>query len=461
MGFKNQLWVGFYLLVAACGSDDQASVNLPQEPIAAGAYYPLSVSDACRGGGKINFCTSESVVSIDSLTVDNPRVADVLHMEQLNEGLRVAYAELVVDAKRSGSTSLTIDATFDDGSQRKVETEVVVAQANRIELTHGCSVDEPDDPDLFPAQHEVLLTVDLFRKAQRLNGEYQASLLQGDGLHRVPGQLKQNAYVWTAPDEPGAVSLTSPPFPRFSQAYRSYSSADVSIDSVTRRYEGRYTYQTSVPFDVELTVDGERPCELPPLRLETRTPEVCAGPDGAVSWLRENPAYGVSVRALSSGNCALTVSVEGTSTAIDVEVEFDVMEAPAVPEDRCASVVCEPISSCPDGSELATRDCCATCVALSSPQQCEAQRATWDELYETELEGATACNADSDCGPVVLLGGCRRYCFVALNHERTADFMNAISEDYFTSCPSCQVTEPADCVGSGDVFCNEGRCSLR
>jgi len=117
-----------------------------------------------------------------------------------------------------------------------------------------------------------------------LKGEYQSTLLEGEGLRRVPGLMTRNVYEWTALDQAGAVALTSPPFPTFSATYRTYAKADLSIDSVARKYEDSNRYQTFVAFDVQLTVDGKQPCELPPLRLETHTPEVCDGPDGAVSW---------------------------------------------------------------------------------------------------------------------------------------------------------------------------------
>jgi hypothetical protein len=138
-------------LAAACTEyDDKASVNLPTEPIALGAYFPLTVSDACAGGGKISFCTGEELVSIDALSVQDPRIAALLRMEELDESLQIPYSELVIDAKAAGSTTVTIDTTFDDGSQRAIETAVEVARADRMELLHGCSVREPDDSDLFP-----------------------------------------------------------------------------------------------------------------------------------------------------------------------------------------------------------------------------------------------------------------------------------------------------------------------
>jgi hypothetical protein len=462
--------IGRLSVVAACGlaaacteDDDKARVNLPTEPIAMGAYFPLTVSDACAGGGKISFCTGEELVSIDGFSVEDPRIAALLRMEQLDESLQIPYSELVIDAKAAGSTTVTIDTTFDDGSQRAIETTVDVAKADRMELLHGCSVREPDDSELFPVGAQVALTIELSAGKQRLKGEHQRDLIEGQGITREAGLLTRNAYVWTAPDVAGETSLGSALLPKFSASYRAYDFASLAIESVTRKYQGPSRYHTFVAFDATLTVDGKHPCELPPLRMDTLTPEVCDGPDGANSWLEESPAYGISARAVSSGSCELTVTVEGTETIYPVQAELEVTDVPVVEVDPCEGVVCEEEpASCADGSALAIRECCKACVPVPDAEQCEVERAAFDELYEAQLAQATACQQDADCAPVVLVGGCREYCYVALNAQSTADFMNAITPEYQTSCVACAVTDPApsECSGDGRVYCASGECRM-
>lgn len=463
MGFSlERSWVVLLWFVAGCAlHDDEASVNLPQEPIAAGAFYPLDVSDACRGGGKANFCSSEAVVSVDSFTVDTPRIANLLRMEDLDAASRLDTAELVVDAKEPGTTSISIEATFDDDSQRKLEAELVVARADRLEISHSCSIDEPDDRELFPAGHEVALRLRLLHASQELKGELRESLLEGEGLRRESGHLIQNKYVWTAPAASEATRLSSPAFPKFAATYRSYALEDVAIEQVTRKHDGPTRHKSFVALAAVVSVAGKRPCELPPFRLESLTPEICAGRDGEVSWIEDNPAYGVGVRGLASGMCELTVGIVGSDVSVPVELPLEVTDIPVTPVDPCQGVSCEPVSSCADGSELALRGCCATCVPVPNRMQCEEQRVAWDALYETELEAATSCNVDADCTYTVLSGGCRRYCFVPLNGYELVDFMNTISEDYYTGCPSCEVDSPAPCGDGKQPFCDAGHCRLR
>jgi hypothetical protein len=449
---------GVVSLSLGCEREPGASVSVPRDAaIAVGAYYPIRVSDDCQGGGKLNFCTTEKVVSIDGWKVDDPGVADLLAMEDLDEALRVEGSQLVVDAKKAGKTSVTIDATFDDGSVRKVTTEIVVAKADHMELLHRCRMREPDAFDLFPTDAEVTLNLDLFKGTEALQGEYQSALLEGAGLERAAGHLTTNNYVWTAPSEAAAVKLSSPVFPKFSLTYQAYAPSELSVDLAERKSQGPHTYQNFVGFDVRLTVDGKVPCEIPPLRLETQTPEVCDGPEGAVSWLEEEIS-GVSVRAVGSGSCEFTISVDGGSSTLSVQADLEVTDVPVVIPDPCEGVKCEPVSSCPDGEELTDRECCTTCVPVPDAAQCELERASFDELYEPAFEAAVACEQDGDCGQVFLVGGCRRYCGIAVNAEQTVDFMNAISEDYYTSCPSCEVPDPATCPGVDPPVCDAGRC---
>jgi hypothetical protein len=123
-------WLSLPVLLAAC-REPGVSVNVPGEAVAVGALLPLSVSDDCKGGGKLNFCSTDSLVSVDSFKVDDERVATLLRMEELNEGLRTGDA-LVIAAKAPGSTALTIKATFDDGLVRSFDGNVSVKRAERI-----------------------------------------------------------------------------------------------------------------------------------------------------------------------------------------------------------------------------------------------------------------------------------------------------------------------------------------
>jgi hypothetical protein len=461
-GFLRTLgWFALPGLLVGCGKDG-ASVNVPTEgeAIAAGALFPLSVSDDCQGGGKLNFCTTEALVSIDSFSSEKESVAKLLLMKDLNEGLQTS-AQLVVDAKAPGSTALQISATFDDGSLRTFDGNVTVKKANSMTVSHSCSTDAPDDLDLFPVGAEIALSVKLFDGKAQLKGEHQRDLLEGEGVARTRGYLQSNNYVWSAP-EAGEHALSSPVFGRFATTYRSYDLASVSIDAVTRKYEGPTRYQSFVAFDAQLSVDGALPCQLPPVRIDVLTPKVCDGRDGVTTWITEDPAYGVAVRALDSGTCEFTVTVDGTETAFPVQAELAATDVPTPVADPCDGVVCdEAPTSCEEGSELAKDACCVVCAPVPDPAECEIERVAWDELYASQLADAQACNVDADCSPVVLVGGCRNYCYVALNVDQTATFMNAISEKYYTSCRACLVDNALNaCEGDGRTHCKSGVCSM-
>lgn len=457
--FRGFAWFLLPGLLLAC-SNPGVAVNVPGEAVAVGALLPLSVSDDCRGGGKLSFCTTDSLVSVDSFKVDDERVATLLRMEELNEGLRTSDA-LVIAANAPGSTALSIEATFDDGSVRSFDGKVSVKKAQRIDVSHRCRVSEPDALDLFPVGAEVALSAELFAGTERLEGEHQNDLLEGAGITRRPGFLKANNYAWTA-SQAGELTLTSPVFREFSASYRAYDLAAVSIDSVRRKYEGSIRYKMFIAFDVELSVDGKRPCEVPPVTIEVLTPTICDGRDGVTTWVVDDPVHGFAVRALDSGTCELEVSVAGTETTFPIQTQIEATEVPIPVVDPCEGVVCEtPAVSCDEGSELATQACCVACVPVPDAAECQVERAAWDELYESKLADATACNVDADCAPVVLVAGCRNYCYVALNTEKTAAFMNAISEKYHTSCPACMVDNVVtSCDGDGRTYCKSGSCSM-
>jgi hypothetical protein len=446
------------LLVACSGPG--VSVNLPGEAVAVGALLPLSVSDDCQGGGKLDFCSTESLVSVDSFKVGDEHVATLLRMEELNEGLRTSDA-LVIAGKAPGSTTLHIEATFDDGSLRSFDGKVSVKKAERMTLSHGCSTDAADDLNLFPVGAEVSLSAELFAGKDQLQGEHQKDLLDGAGITRRQGFLKANNYVWAVP-EAGDFTFTSAILGDFSAIYRGYDSASASIDSVRRKYEGSVRYKTFVAFDAELSVDGKRPCQLPPVTIAVATPTICDGGDGVTTWEIDDPAYGLAVRALDSGMCKFTVSVDGAETPFPVQTEIEATDVPIPVVDPCEGITCEQApATCDEGSRLATLSCCVQCVPVPDADECKVERATWDELYERQLAGATACTVDADCAPVVLVAGCRNYCYVALNAEQTPTFMNTISEKYHTGCPACMVDDAVtSCEGDGRTYCKSGTCSM-
>lgn len=452
------VWLALAVHLTGCDDHDEVGLSLTKDPIAAGAYLPLNVSDGCRSGGKINFCTSEAVVSIDTIDVADPSVVAILRMEELTEAQQVTAGQLVIDAKHAGTTSVTIESTFDDGTKRTATEDVTVADIDLVRLFHACSVKAPEDEQAIPVGRSVPMWAKVFHGETELRGEYQDTLLEGEGLASKFGGLTSNSFVFTAA-EAGTAEITSPVAAAFSKTLRSFTPDEATIGAVELQHEAETSYLDFIGFDVDVKVDGRRPCFYPPLRVETQTPEICDGKAGATSWVEDSPGYGISLRALHSGTCKFTLAIEGNDQQpYVIETPLKVTDEPA--PDPCESVTCEPVTSCEAGHELVHHDCCNFCEPQANPALCETQRQSFDELFEPQLEQANACTVDRDCMSVVLIGGCRRYCFVATNQERTADFMNAISEPYYTSCSSCQAGVPADCEGDGRAICQEGHCTL-
>lgn len=327
--------IAFALLgpLAGCSSDHEATPPpAPTEPVARGAYALVNVTDDCTLGSKLSFCTSEAPTSIDIITVADPSVASIMRMEELTQAEQVPDAQLVIDAQLAGTTSVTIESTFNDGSHRTAQGEVVVQDIDGLRLWHECGVDEAQNSLAIPVGRTLQMWTKLLHGETALRGEYQGTLLEGEGLKPRFGNLRSNSFLFTSAAA-GTTELTSPLVSSFSQKYRSYTPSEATIAAVELKPTAEASYHDTVGFSMDIRVDGARPCYYPPLRIETQTPEVCDGEAEATSWVDDHPGSGASVRAVRSGTCKFTLAIEGNDSEPPylIETALTVTSAPSQP----------------------------------------------------------------------------------------------------------------------------------
>src|SRR5262245_858661 len=83
MGFKALRFAGFFIagaaafLLTACPMDDEAIIHGPRY-LALGAHAGIGFGDACSGGGKINFCTTQGLTTLDSLYSKDEKIVKLV-----------------------------------------------------------------------------------------------------------------------------------------------------------------------------------------------------------------------------------------------------------------------------------------------------------------------------------------------------------------------------------------------
>ena len=307
-----------------CGKTDHAA-NAPssEHPVAVGAYYPIVVSDDCKSGGKLTVCTTETLLSVDEIVVENPDVVQVLRMRELPQELQVADAPLAILGVGPGRTKITIQATFDDDSKRSVELSATVMQANRLELLPSCENPDFTDDGLFPASWSTSLVCDLYSGSTRLSGLLPDALVGGEVSLVEHHGLRLTAYQWQAPSVPESVKFTSPRVNNFSDVLRVYSPAEANIETLTPVVSGAVPAGFLDALLATIRVGDEMPCVRPNLVVTSRTPTVCTGPEGEITWTNEMPGV-VRYVPLLSDTCVLDVSAIGSENVQTISLPIDV-----------------------------------------------------------------------------------------------------------------------------------------
>jgi hypothetical protein len=302
----------FAVALPNCKSDDEARLQatLHGRPLAVGAYQRLSYGDACAGGGKVNVCSTERLVSVDEITSENPDIAAiVLPQDAPVAGTGVTH---YVRGVSRGKTTLRFLGTFDDGSVRSAELEIEVRQANRVTVSTRCNGTEGTEVVTKPGG-SGFFEVQLFDHVTLLAGLHPDAVVPMSGVTRSTAFDSQNTFTWTAPAEPAVEDVLSGVVPRPIGTLRAYGPADVS-DVVVDSPNGTSLVTWSAGatrIDATVKVRGVVPCDVAPVVFRTETPEVCSGPDGALTWPGEDE-WGGFVEMNAEGMCRVRASVDGT-----------------------------------------------------------------------------------------------------------------------------------------------------
>lgn len=317
----------FLFCLVACGcnrTDPDATVADADLVLAVDGFHRLAIEDACRGGGKGNFCSTEQVVSLEAVTSSDTGVVDVLRHDQLPKSLSNASADFALHALRPGQTKLAIDARFDDGSVRRTEVTVFVAAPNALEVAIGCGHPDVTDRELLPVGAKSRLSVKLLRDQQELGG-FALGALQGGSLAPLAGSLERTEYTLTAPDAAGAVKLGSALLSDFGLSLRVFDADELEIAALDSRLPKPLRFASGIPVGLtaDLRVAGRAPCFVMSLQASSRSTDICLGPNRETVWSEPTPGS-MRILPLASGRCELTVSVLSSNETKDFSVDFEV-----------------------------------------------------------------------------------------------------------------------------------------
>lgn len=306
-------------LSSGCSQDDDLAVTplRPGEALAVGAYYPLSVTDACSGDPKLPICTREEVVSIDEVTSSDEHIVVGVPAEEAPAEFEAAPGSWFFHGKDGGIATVSVTATFDDGSVRTGDLELQVATTTRATL-----IGLPCPRVLAGTPRSVvveLVGMQMFDTDQKLGGIVPGALT-GDGLTQQFDSLTVTAYTFQAP-ESGEVRIRSTVVPKLDKTFTVFGPANV-IDIASEREWSepvRSSRGARESFDLVVSAEDGPICESIPIAVSALTPEVCTNPNGALTWTAE---YGyVTVALVETGTCRLALSAVGAEERV-FQIEF-------------------------------------------------------------------------------------------------------------------------------------------
>jgi hypothetical protein len=295
-----------------CSGDGEAILIAP-ESLAVGAYAPLAIGDRCQGG-KLDFCGNEGVTSVTAVSVENPRVLEVVPLDALPPELSALAqmpmpgAQKLVRGLGRGSTSVCLTASFDDGEERRACATVAVGVPDNLVISPGCrNVPGAKDetPTLVAPGTSVSFTVELWENGKALGGVVPTPLENADVTRGGP-----MSFTWASPAEGGTVELRSAHVPADSELISTIEPLDVDgLLAGIPRLPPLVLYPGET---LDVTIDdtvGENPtCEDLPTVARSDSPDVCLGPNGEESWTGGSDT---EISAVASGDCRLSLGVVG------------------------------------------------------------------------------------------------------------------------------------------------------
>lgn len=390
------MW-GLLLFLAACSEHDHdARIGGPSGPLALGSFVGLTLDDACGytpsgKGPPTNFCETEELERVEALSSENPAIVRVLPREEWPpEVSRDPKQVAVVQALAVGTSNMQIEGTFSDGSRRTANLKLSVVSVDRVEVTPACDL-EANLPMRAPAGSVVSVGLTMRHGEQQLAG-FVPDLLQGQGLTCNPGCSVK------LPASKGAVLLTSRLDPKLQATLATYDGNDVTgIELVDRVVPGTVLAPGARLSRVgRIRLQGGVPCRQIPFEVETRTPDVCTGPDAARVWPSQVLQL-LPVVALETGTCGLTLRMPGGTSKLAVKVDLPLRVATQATVEHVASVE-QPCSV--SGATACTFGFYATLICQQgswhSGTSCPEGRAC-----EFALAGQSGCKRPEGCASCV------------------------------------------------------------
>ncbi|WP_437318581.1 hypothetical protein [Sorangium sp. So ce385] len=377
-----------------CTSDEEARLQGPQNPIAEQSFASLWLVDGCVGGGKVNFCSTETVEEVLELAIDDPSVLRFAEEEEVPKGLLSDMTHPVVQGLAAGSANVRVRARFSD-AERVAELKVEVVEVDAVALPPRCA--EAEAPLRVPPGKTLTFDVVPHGGGKPLDGVLPG-LVRGEG---VPcsgiDYSSRMACSWTAPVEGGSVELVSDVLPGFRGRLQSYGANDVvAVHAFTERVGTRALGPGTrvgpgwtVILPTATALKEGVPCESLPVRAVTATPSICTGPDGELDWDASDHRE-VSIKILKTGTCKLQLGAAGAAT-LPSTAEFAMRVVSQATVDHLA----RPETACE--VEGAT-----TCKNFYSSMRCENGR--WRDLEscgsgvcELVGQGEAGCTSAEGC----------------------------------------------------------------
>ncbi|AGP34313.1 hypothetical protein BE04_42385 [Sorangium cellulosum] len=369
-------------------SDEDALLRGPQNPIAAQSFASLWLVDGCRGGGKLSFCSTETVEEVLELAIDDPSVLRFAEAEEVPKGLPSDMTHPVVQGLAAGSANVRVRARFSD-AERAAEVNVEVVEVDAVALPPACA--EAEAPLRVLPGKTLTFNVVPHGGGKPLDGVLPG-LVRGEGVTCSGIDYPSRMHCsWTAPLEGGAVELVSDVLPGFRGRLQSYGANDVvAVHAFTERiWESAVGPGWPVRLPTATALKEGIPCESLPVRAVTATPSICTGPDGELAWDASDDDE-LLVEMLQTGTCKLQLGAAGAAT-LPSTAEFFMRVVSQATVDHLA----DPETACE--VEGAT-----TCKSFHSTMRCENGR--WRDLKscgsgvcELVGRGEAGCTSAEGC----------------------------------------------------------------
>jgi len=301
--------VGSVASMLAC-NDRGAYVTGVNGGLALGAYHSLGFGDACPGGGKINFCSTEGVTEILELRSDDPDIVEILPGAKHPLGA-LATSSYYMLGKKDGKTALFFRGRFNDGSVRDASVEVEVKHAELLRLASACG-SAPAETNLLVSTGDTgTFELEMLAGGEKLSG-WLPGAVTAEGLTDTSGNSDINYYAWQAPETPIVRALESTLAAKVVGTLTAYGPDQVTSIDISSRdtlFPAAFTAEGSFYIYTQIHVGDKSPCRSLPVEIHSSALSVCSGPAGEAVWMGD--AYGGEARVHAEGNCVLAASTPG------------------------------------------------------------------------------------------------------------------------------------------------------